>query len=128
MSINPSEESIWSFWIIISVGDCKIYLGFLSQTFVFLESVSLPFHTCVSEPYLGTLSICREIKSTILVKVLSVSCLHFTEMFSARYGKCILPIYPNWNIRQVWKFNILCENHIRQAPCPFKYMTQRNLS
>ena len=48
-----------------------------------------------------------EIKFIIVVKVFSVSCVSFNEMFSLHYGKCILPTYPEWNIKQAWKFNIL---------------------
>ena len=48
-----------------------------------------------------------EIKFIIVVKVFSVSCVGFNEMFSLHYGKCILPAYPEWNIKQAWKFNIL---------------------
>ena len=87
----------------VPVGDCQTYLGFLSQTSVFLESGFLPLCTCVREPHFGKKCICRE----IVVKVFSVSCVSFKEMFSVHYGKCILPTYPEWNIRQVWKFNIL---------------------
>ena len=50
--------------------------------------------------------ICREIKFIIVVNFFSVSCVSF-KMFSVHYGKCILPTYPKWNIRQALKFNIL---------------------
>ena len=90
-----------------SVGDCRTYLGFLSQTFVFLESDSLPLNTCAEEPHFGKTCICRETKFIIAMKASSVSCLCFKEMFSVHYGKCILPTYPKWNIRQALKFNIL---------------------
>ena len=100
---------IWSFWKSISVRDCQTCLGFLSKTFVFLESGPLPLGTCVREPHFGKTCICREIKSVIVVKVYSVYsvCVSFKEMFSVHSGKCILPTYPELNIRQVWKFNIL---------------------
>ena len=91
----------------VSVGDCQTYLWFLSQTFVFLESVFLPLHTCVKNPHFGKMCFFREIKSISVVKVFSVSCESFKEMFSGHYGKWILPTYLEWNIRQVWKFNIL---------------------
>ena len=96
-----------SFWKSISVRDCQTYLAFLSQIFVFLESGSLLLHKCVKEPHFGKTCICREIKSIIMVKVFSVSCISFKEMLSVRYRKCILPTYPESNIRQAWKFNIL---------------------
>ena len=106
--INLSEKSAFtgSFRKSISVGDCLAYLGFLSQTFDFLESTSLPLDTCVEKPHFGKTFICSEIKFKIVVKVFSVSCVSF-KMFSVHYRKCILPTYPEWNIRQVWKFNIL---------------------
>ena len=91
----------------IFVRYCQKYLGFLSQTFVFLESGSLHLHTCLEEPHFGKRCICREINFIIVVKAFSVSCVSFKEMFSVHYGKCILPTYPEWNIRQAWKFNIL---------------------
>ena len=107
--INLSEKSavMGSFWKSISVGDCQTYFRFLSQTFVFSESGSLPLHTWVKESHFGKTCICREIKILIVVKVFSVSCLCFKEIFSVHYGKCILPTYPEWNIRQTWKLNIL---------------------
>ena len=49
----------------------------------------------------------QQIKFIIVVKAFSVSCVSFKEMFSVHYGKCILPTYLEWNIRQAWKFNIL---------------------
>ena len=80
---------------------------FLSQTFVFSESCTLPLHTCVRELRFGKTCICREIKFIIVVKVFRFSCVCFKEIFSVHYGRYILPTYPEWNIRQAWKFNIL---------------------
>ena len=54
---------------------------FLSQTFVFPESRSLPLHTCLKELRFGKTCICREIKFIIVVKVFSVSCVCFKEIF-----------------------------------------------
>ena len=42
-----------------------------------------------------------------MLEIFSVSCVSFKEMLSRHYGKCILATYPEWNIRQVWKLNIL---------------------
>ena len=107
--INLSEKSAFmgSFRKSISAGNRQTYLGFLSQTFVFLERGSVPLHTCTEEPHFGKTCICREIKFIIVVNFFSVSCVSFKEMFSVHYGKCILPTYPKWNIRQALKFNIL---------------------
>ena len=108
--INLSEKSAFtgSFWKSISVEDCQAYLGFLSQTFVILESGFLPLHTCFKEPYFGKTCICSEIRLIIIVvKNFSASCVSFKKMLSVYYGKCILPTYPEWNIRQAWEFNIL---------------------
>ena len=55
----------------------------------------------------GKTCIYRKIKFVIVLEIFGVSCVNFNEMFSVHYGKCILPTYPEWNIRQVWKFNIL---------------------
>ena len=77
----------------ISVRDCQTYLGLFSQTFVFLESGSLPLHAYVKESHVGKTCICREIKF-ITMKGFSVSCVSFRETFSVHYGKCILPTYP----------------------------------
>ena len=88
--------SFWKLWD----------LGFLIQTFAFLQSGSFPFRTCVRDPHFRKTCICREIKSIIVLKDFSVSCVSFKEMFSVHYGKCLNLTYPEWN-RQVWKFNIL---------------------
>ena len=87
--------------------DCQIYFRFLSKTFVFSESGSLPLHTCVKESHFGKTCICGENKFLIVMKVFSVSCVCFKEIFSVNYGKCILPTYPEWNIRQGGTFKIL---------------------
>ena len=81
-------------------------LGFLIQTFAFLQSGSFPFRTCVRDPHFRKTCICIEIKSIIVLKDFSVSCVSFKEMFSVHYGKYLNLTYPEWN-RQVWKFNIL---------------------
>lgn len=70
----------------ISVGDCRTCCGFLVQTFVLLETGSLPLCTCVRESRFRTTCICTEIKSIIIVKVFSVSCVSFKEKFSVYYG------------------------------------------
>ena len=78
--------------------------------FCFPGISSLPLCTCVKEPHFGKTCICREMKSIIVVKVLSVSCVSFKGFkasLSVNYGKRVLPTYLEQNIKQVWKFNIL---------------------
>ena len=69
----------------ISVGDCQTCRGFLGQTIVLLETGSLRLRTCVRESQFIT-CIRTEIKSIIIVKVFSVSCVSFKEKFSVYYG------------------------------------------
>lgn len=70
----------------ISVGDCQTCRGFLGQTFVLLETGSLPLCACVTESRFRITSICTEIESIIIAKVFSVSCVIFKEKFSVYYG------------------------------------------
>ena len=84
--------------------DGQTYFRFLSQTFVFSETGYLFLRTCVKESHFGKTCICREIKFLI---VFSISCVCFKEIFTVTYGECVLPTYPEWNIREGWKFKIL---------------------
>ena len=70
----------------ISVGYYQTCCGFLGQTFVLLETGSLPLCTCVRESRFRTTCICTEIKSIIIAKVFSVSWVSFKEKFSVYYG------------------------------------------
>ena len=124
---NLSKKSavMGSFWEIISVGDCQTYFRFLSQTFVFRESGSLPLHTCVKESHFGETRICREIRFIIVVKVFTVSCVCFKEIFSVHYGKNILQLTQNETLHK-HENAIFCEHHLKKDP--FKCTAQRNFS
>ena len=96
----------------------------LSQTFNFLEGGSLPLYTCIKEPHFGKTCICSEIKFIIVVKVFSVSCLSFKEIFSVHYGKSFFQLTQSKSDKH--ENSIFCEHHLRQSP--FKCMAQINLS
>ena len=87
-------KHIFGFWV-------RLLISRKVVPFLYINALSL------MEPNFEKTRICREIKFVIVVNVFSVSCVCFKEIFSVHYGKCILPTYPEWNIRQTWKLNIL---------------------
>ena len=97
---------------------------FLSQTFVFSESGTLPLHTCVWELRFGKTCICREIKFIIVVKVFRFSCVCFKEIFPYITGGTFFQLTQN-EISDKHENSIFYEHHLRQSP--FKCTVKREI-